>query len=125
MKTRDQAPGNRDQADLEQFEQIGGQWSSGSGATDSSRLLAGYRFCGCIGLPGYQRHPESETGAFSGRAFDLDAPAVRDQDGAGNGQSHACALAPARAAPAAVELLEDQRQVKGVDARAVVLDGRS
>src|SRR5271157_4464373 len=69
----------------------------------------------------HQRHPEPEAGSLPRYARDLDRPAVRRHDGAGDSQAHPRALADGRAFLAAVKLLEDQRQVERVDAGAVIV----
>lgn len=45
------------------------------------------------------------------------------ENGADDGQTHSCSLAGGRASLAPVKFLEDQREVEGVDAGAIILDG--
>src|SRR5208283_1950775 len=67
-----------------------------------------------------QRHPEPKARPAAGTVRGLDTPAVRFQNGACNRQTHAGALALARSTLAAIELLEDQRQIPHIDPRAVI-----
>src|SRR6202041_2792030 len=93
-------------------------WGSRGGLRGSIRVSCeGYRF------PFDQGNPEAEAGAFAGEVNGFNVSAVGVQDGAGNGQAHARSFAALRAALTAVKLLEDQRQVDGVDARTGVFNG--
>jgi hypothetical protein len=64
-----------------------------------------------------------EAGAFARDIGSFNATAVGMQDGAGDGEAHARAFAALGAALAAVELLEDQRQIDRIDARTGVING--
>jgi len=57
-----------------------------------------------------------------GDAGDVDATAVGFKDGADDGESHAGAFADLAALFSAIELVEDEGQIGGVDAGAIVLD---
>src|SRR5580658_1033423 len=78
----------------------------------------------CVRLLLHQRHPEAEARTAPWRAGRFDAAAVHGENRARNRQPHSRALAHARAALAAIKLVEDHGQIVWVDARAVVLYGK-